>query len=152
MLSITVFGGLFGLVGIVLGVPSFAVLYGLVRRWVNRSLKKRKMDLALETYMEDGRIYENDPEEDLDHGYTEPVKVDPATRAAEQAARKRKRKASTWLAKKMRSRKEKKGAYRSRRTTTRMILDFKDKNALRENRRAFFDRQEVSRKKRDTPA
>ena len=109
LLSITVFGGLFGLVGIVLGVPSFAVLYGLVRRWVNRSLKKRKMDLALETYMEDGRIYENDPEEDLDHGYTEPVKVDPATRAAEQAARKRKRKASTWLAKKMRSRKEKKG-------------------------------------------
>lgn len=44
LVSITVGGGLFGFVGMVLGVPTFAVIYALVRRWVNKRLEKKGID------------------------------------------------------------------------------------------------------------
>jgi len=36
LVSITVGGGLFGFPGMILGVPTFAVIYDLLRQWVNR--------------------------------------------------------------------------------------------------------------------
>ena len=76
--AITIFGGLFGVVGIVIAVPAFAILYIWIKRWMERSLKKRKMSLSTETYMESGCIYESDPSEPLsDPNMPEPKKVTP---------------------------------------------------------------------------
>lgn len=41
--SITFFGGLFGVLGMIIGVPIFAVLYAGVRSLVNNRLKKREL-------------------------------------------------------------------------------------------------------------
>ncbi len=45
LFSITLFGGLFGLAGMVVGVPFFAVLYDLIKKLVIWALKKRKIDV-----------------------------------------------------------------------------------------------------------
>lgn len=50
--SITLFGGLFGVPGMIIGVPIFAVIYAAIRSLVNTSLQKK--DLPCET-----REYEN---------------------------------------------------------------------------------------------
>ena len=44
LVSIVVGGGLFGFPGMLLGVPTFAVLYSLVRDWVNARLTKKGID------------------------------------------------------------------------------------------------------------
>ncbi len=44
LVAIVVGGGLFGFPGMVLGVPTFAVLYDLVRQWVNKRLVKKGID------------------------------------------------------------------------------------------------------------
>ncbi|WP_296840874.1 AI-2E family transporter [Marvinbryantia sp.] len=50
LFSITVFGGLFGFVGILIGVPVFAVIYDIVKKLVLYGLKKHgKMDMLKNT-------------------------------------------------------------------------------------------------------
>lgn len=49
--SITVFGGLFGIGGMIIGVPIFAVIFALVKELVNRSLHKKKMPVDSEVYV-----------------------------------------------------------------------------------------------------
>ncbi len=44
LVAITVGGGLFGVLGMVLGVPVFAVIYRLVRNGINNRLKKKNLD------------------------------------------------------------------------------------------------------------
>ena len=44
LVSIVVCGGLFGFPGMLLGVPTFAVLYALVREWVNHRLREKGID------------------------------------------------------------------------------------------------------------
>ena len=44
LVSIVVCGGLFGFPGMLLGVPTFAVLYALVREWVNHRLQAKGID------------------------------------------------------------------------------------------------------------
>ena len=44
LVAIIVGGGLFGFPGMVLGVPTFAVLYALVRDWTNSRLRKKGID------------------------------------------------------------------------------------------------------------
>ena len=44
LVAIVVGGGLFGFPSMVLGVPTFAVLYDLVRQWVNKRLVKKGID------------------------------------------------------------------------------------------------------------
>lgn len=44
LVAIVVGGGLFGFPGMLLGVPTFAVLYSLVRDWVNSKLAAKKID------------------------------------------------------------------------------------------------------------
>ena len=49
LFGITLFEGLFGFVGILVGVPVFAVIYDLVRRWILAGLRKHgKMDVLEE--------------------------------------------------------------------------------------------------------
>lgn len=44
LVSIIVGGGLFGFPGMILGVPTFAVLYDVVRQWVNKRLAAKRLD------------------------------------------------------------------------------------------------------------
>ena len=50
LVSITVFGGLFGFIGMLLGVPVFAVIYMLVREFVERKLKEKGAPLPTSYY------------------------------------------------------------------------------------------------------
>ena len=46
LFAITLFEGLFGFMGILIGVPVFAVIYDLVRRWVVAGLRRHdKLDV-----------------------------------------------------------------------------------------------------------
>ena len=60
--SITIFGGFMGVPGMVIGVPTFAVIYALCRRWINRNLAKKKLPTETEEYKELGRIDETSKE------------------------------------------------------------------------------------------
>jgi len=42
--SVTVGGGLFGLVGMIAGVPTFTVIYTLFKRWIDRRLQKKNLN------------------------------------------------------------------------------------------------------------
>ncbi|MBS6397491.1 MAG: AI-2E family transporter [Clostridiales bacterium] len=44
LFAILLFGGLMGVVGMVIGVPIFAFFYQLFREWVNKRLKKQNME------------------------------------------------------------------------------------------------------------
>lgn len=44
LIAIVTCGGLFGFPGMVLGVPTFAVLYSLMKEWVNKRLRKKGID------------------------------------------------------------------------------------------------------------
>lgn len=57
--AITIFGGLFGVFGMVVGVPIFAVFYAAVKASVNRMLKKKNLPTDLEPYMTVGHIDES---------------------------------------------------------------------------------------------
>ena len=48
--SVTVFGGLLGVLGMVIGVPVFAVIYNLVNRYVKKHLKRRGLPVETENY------------------------------------------------------------------------------------------------------
>lgn len=57
--AITIFGGLFGVLGMVVGVPIFAVFYAGVKASVNRSLMKKNLPTELGPYMTVGQIDES---------------------------------------------------------------------------------------------
>ena len=50
LVSITLFGGLFGFTGMLLGVPIFTVIYTLIAQAVNKALIKKRHTLELEPY------------------------------------------------------------------------------------------------------
>ena len=50
LFSILLFGGLWGLVGMIVAVPLFAVLYDIIRRLVFRGLRSKGCDAVLEEY------------------------------------------------------------------------------------------------------
>ena len=53
MIAILVGGGLFGFIGMFIGVPTFAVLYSLITRFINKRLNKKGMSTTLEDYASD---------------------------------------------------------------------------------------------------
>lgn len=57
--AITIFGGLFNVFGMVVGVPIFAVFYAGVKSIVNRSLHKKDLPTELAPYMTVGQIEES---------------------------------------------------------------------------------------------
>ena len=65
--SITVFGGIFGIPGMIIGVPTFAVIYAAIRAVINTALEKKELSPKTEEYIkldyvdEDG-IYHRDKE------------------------------------------------------------------------------------------
>lgn len=68
--AITVFGGLFGIPGMIVGVPIFAIIYAGIKTLVNRSLKKRKLPQNTSLYKEvdyidkDGNFMEMEEEQE----------------------------------------------------------------------------------------
>lgn len=54
--SITLFSGLMGVAGMILGVPVFAVFYSLLRRRINNNLRKKGMPLESENYADLNRV------------------------------------------------------------------------------------------------
>ena len=50
LFSILIFGDLFGFVGMVIGVPTFSVIYFLVSKYVFRKLREKEMDTVVEDY------------------------------------------------------------------------------------------------------
>ncbi len=50
LLSVVVFGGLFGFIGMLLAVPVMAVLYSVFRTYLNRKLEQKQLSTDLETY------------------------------------------------------------------------------------------------------
>ena len=57
LFSITLFGGLWGLVGMIVGVPIVAVIYDLVKKFIRRGLKRND---SLEIWDEYHRVYEEE--------------------------------------------------------------------------------------------
>lgn len=56
--SITVFGGLFGVGGMIVGVPFFAVIYAVIKGIVNSSLQKKNMPTQTKLYLNVGYVDE----------------------------------------------------------------------------------------------
>lgn len=63
LFSILLFGGLLGFVGMIIGVPAFAVIYRLTSIYVSNNLKKKELSPRTEDYMsldhidEEERLY-----------------------------------------------------------------------------------------------
>ncbi|HAT02039.1 MAG TPA: AI-2E family transporter, partial [Oribacterium sp.] len=51
LFSILLFGGVFGFVGMIIGVPLFAVILDLLRRLCARSLSKKRISLNSADYL-----------------------------------------------------------------------------------------------------
>ena len=51
LFSILLFGGLFGFAGMVLGVPVFAIFYSVMKRLVNKGLRKKNLSIETDEYM-----------------------------------------------------------------------------------------------------
>lgn len=58
--AITLFGGIFGILGMIAGVPVFAVIYAGIRAIVNRMLAKKKLPTDTADYMDVGSIENNE--------------------------------------------------------------------------------------------
>lgn len=52
LFAILLFGGMWGVVGMVIGVPLFAVIYDIIRKLVYRGLRKRKRESMITDYEE----------------------------------------------------------------------------------------------------
>lgn len=53
LFSILLFGGLFGFVGMIIGVPVFAVIYDLIRKLIYKGLKYHKKEEMIQEYEEE---------------------------------------------------------------------------------------------------
>lgn len=58
--SITIFGGLWGILGMIVGVPFWAVIYAMVRRVTERHLKRRNLPTDTREYLHVDYINENE--------------------------------------------------------------------------------------------
>ena len=59
MFAVLIGGGLFGFIGMVVGIPIFAVIYAYVSRAVNGKLRKRGLSTALDEYRVDSYSVKN---------------------------------------------------------------------------------------------
>lgn len=63
--AITVFGGLFGVFGMIVGIPIFAVIYAGIRALVHRSLAGKQLPTETEKYITVGKINSNNEFEEF---------------------------------------------------------------------------------------
>ena len=63
LISLLVFGGLFGFVGMVLAVPTSALVYSFIRSAVEERLRRKKLPVSTNYYMDDvEHLYKKPPE------------------------------------------------------------------------------------------
>ena len=62
LFSILVFGGLFGFIGMIIAVPTFAVIYDLINQWSLAQLQEKELSTNTADYMELKYIDEKDGE------------------------------------------------------------------------------------------
>ncbi|MBQ8967516.1 AI-2E family transporter [Ruminococcus sp.] len=63
LISLLLFGGVFGFVGMVLAVPTSALIYSFIRSSVEDKLRRKKLPVATEYYMDDvAHLYKKPPE------------------------------------------------------------------------------------------
>ncbi len=60
LFSILLFGGLFGFVGMIIGVPTFAVIYRLIGDFINSRLEKQGLSVSTEDYSDLDYVEETD--------------------------------------------------------------------------------------------
>lgn len=61
LISLLVFGGLFGFVGMVIAVPVFALIYSFTRDAISAKLRKKKLPVETDYYIEDvGHLYKKE--------------------------------------------------------------------------------------------
>jgi predicted PurR-regulated permease PerM len=68
--AITIFGGLFGILGMICGVPIFAVIYAGFKSFINKRLIKKNLPTQIQPYMTVGQI----DDESVFTEYVPPVK------------------------------------------------------------------------------
>ena len=64
LFSILLFGGLFGVLGMIFGMPIFAIIYSMVSDWVSSRLQKKHLPSETESYM---NFVENEAAEDVSY-------------------------------------------------------------------------------------
>lgn len=57
--AITIFGGFFGILGMIVGVPIFAIIYAAIKAWVLNSLENKQLPLETEAYINVGKVDES---------------------------------------------------------------------------------------------
>lgn len=57
--SVTIFGGLFGVLGMVIGVPVFAVIYNLFNRYIRKRLERKGYPIETDNYRDAVKIDEH---------------------------------------------------------------------------------------------
>ena len=57
--SITLFGGLFGIPGMIVGVPIFAIIYAAIKNFINHKLQKKEMPIGSDAYNDFSYVDEN---------------------------------------------------------------------------------------------
>ena len=62
MFAIIVFGGMFGFVGMFIGVPFFSVLYALTRNYAQKRLEEKKLPTSTSDYYTSAPITTNENE------------------------------------------------------------------------------------------
>lgn len=81
LFSILLFGGLLGFVGMVIGVPAFAVIYDLAKRGVESALKKRGLSSQTQDYVELRQVKKG---ESLQYVYEADLKTEAEKKAQEE--------------------------------------------------------------------
>lgn len=91
MFAILVGGGLFGFVGMLVGVPFFAVIYDLSREYINDGLKKKNLPTSAKLYQGSEKI-EQIREEQKASSENEPQEAAPTEEKTEEKTEKKKTK------------------------------------------------------------
>ena len=102
--SIFLFGGLFGFMGMLIGVPTFAVLYSLLRALVEKKLKAKGMPVSTRDYMRMDHIkpsdtlviMEQDVKREVNLKFLNKKKNNPAAKKSNESAGGQKNESSGW--------------------------------------------------------
>lgn len=60
LFSIIVFGGFFGVLGMIVGVPIFAIIYAWIKAFITNSLQKKNMPMDTDSYLHVDSVNENE--------------------------------------------------------------------------------------------
>ncbi|MCM1112278.1 MAG: AI-2E family transporter [Muribaculum sp.] len=85
--AITLFGGAFGVVGMIVGVPIFAVIYAAVKSLVNTTLQKKNMPCETNAYLTVGSIDDSGMFHEFVPEYKKNIEEQKQTRATQRQNR-----------------------------------------------------------------